>query len=525
VPTGLVIGCAVTFLVLLTAGAAAGWARIAPRLLTVPGDPVAALAAHRRQHAALDLEHTAARAIQLRPSLVGRSPRQVAPGDAGMILGDLLHPGGAGPALLSSWEETEIDLMGPRSGKTTARAVPLVLSAPGAVLATSNKQDLWAATSELRARKGPVWLFDPCAICFQKQEFWVDLLSAVYNVETAHRLSGHFVLTVEDPQKRELWGPAAQTLLTCLFLAASTSGRSMHEVALWLDQPSMPGPATLLKEAGFTKLASSLIGTQNGAPETRDGIYETARTAAKALRDDDIVRWVTPQDGLPVFSPRDFPVGGGTLYLLSESSSYAAPLLAATADLVIRSGLRIAQQSGGRLDPPMPLVLDEAANICRIGDLPNLYSYMGSHGLVPLTILQSYEQGAGVWGETGMAAMWGAATCKLIGAGVDSPKLTRELSDLVGQHDVPVRSIGLGEQRGISENISFRQQPVLQAADIRALPKGTALLLTSGIRPAFLQLQNWFTGPLAPEVSASIGRATELVKAGALAAGPAGSRP
>ena len=70
----------------------------------------------------------------------------------------------------------------------------------------------------------------------------------------------------------------------------------------------------------------------------------------------------------------------------------------------------------------------------------------------------------------------------------------------MGQHDVPVRSIGLGEGRGITENISFRQQPVLQAADIRALPKGTALLLTSGIRPAFLQLRNWFTGPLAPEV-------------------------
>ena len=142
----------------------------------------------------------------------------------------------------------------------------------------------------------------------------------------------------------------------------------------------------------------------------------------------------------------------------------------------------------------MPLVLDEAANICRIGDLPNMYSYMGSHGLVPLTILQSYEQGENVWGQTGMAAMWGAATVKLIGAGVDSPKLTRELADLVGQHDVPVRSIGLGEGRGISENISLRQQPILQAADVRALPKGTALLLTAGIRPAILQLRNWFAG-------------------------------
>jgi hypothetical protein len=60
--------------------------------------------------------------------------------------------------------------------------------------------------------------------------------------------------------------------------------------------------------------------------------------------------------------------------------------------------------AAGRLDPPMVLVLDEAANICRIADLPDLYSHLGSRGMVPVTILQSYQQGVSVWGEPGMAA-------------------------------------------------------------------------------------------------------------------------
>lgn len=526
-PTPLVAACGITAAVVLTAAAAAGWARAGGRLLTEPGDPVAALAAHRRQHTALTLQHTAAKAIQLRPSLDGRRARQVSADDAGTLLGDLLRPGAPpGPALYGSWEETEVDFMGPRGGKTTARAIPITLSAPGAVLATSNKQDLWAATAELRARRGPVWLFDPCRICWQKQAFWVDLLTPVRSVEVAHRLASHFVLTVEDPGKRELWGPAAQTLLTCLFLAAATSGRTMREVGLWLDQPAMPAPANLLKDAGFGTLASSLTGTQNGAPETRDGIYETARTAAKALRDEEILKWVTPQPGLPVFHPGDFPGrGNSTLYLLSESLSYAAPLIAAVTDLVIRSGLRRAQQSGGRLDPPLPIILDEAANICRIADLPNMYSYMGSHGMCPVTILQGYEQGENVWGQTGMAALWGAATVKIIGAGVDSPKLTREVSELVGQQEVTTRSIGLGEGRGVTENLQYHRRPILEPADVRALPKGTALLLTSGNRPALLQLRNWFNGPRAPEISACIRRAGNLIQAGALRDEPAGDRP
>ena len=401
------------------------------------------------------MPEVAKRATLLRASLTGRRPSQIPADDAGLAVGDLLRPGQPpGPALFADWRSTLLAFMGPGAGKTTALAIPLTVSAPGAVLATSNKPDLWAATAEIRASQGPVWLFDPLGICCQPQAFWIDFLGPLVSVETAHRLASHFVLTVEDPGKRELWGPAAQTLLTGLFLAAAVSGRTLHDPAMWLDQPAMPAPASLLDQAGYGKLASSLRGTQNGAPETRDGIYETARTAAKALRDEEVMRWITPQPGLPSFSPAAFPESRGTLYLLSEKASYATPLIAAASDLVIRAGLQRARELGGRLDPPVPLLFDEGANIAKIAELPDLYSYLGSHGLQPLTILQSYEQGVSVWGESGMAAMWGAATVKLIGAGVQSPRLARDVSTLVGQHDVAVRSITLGEARGVSEQIS-----------------------------------------------------------------------
>jgi len=65
--------------------------------------------------------------------------------------------------------------MAPRSGKTTALSIPYVLSAPGAVVATSNKADLWAATAQLRAQAGStVWLFDPQRITGSRQRVhWV----------------------------------------------------------------------------------------------------------------------------------------------------------------------------------------------------------------------------------------------------------------------------------------------------------------------------------------------------------------
>ena len=513
----VVLACAV-----IVAGITA-WRAIAART-PQPGDPVAALAVNP-QIAPLMPVPAAETAIRLRPSLTAGTPRTLPAGDTGLLLGDLKRPGRHGPALFASWEDTVTAFMAPRSGKTTALSIPYVLSAPGAAVATSNKADLWAATAQLRTEPGSTaWLFDPQRITGSGQHWWWNPLAGLTTVESAHRLASHFVLTVEDNTRRDLWGPAAQDLLCALFLAAASSGRSLRECSRWLADAGSPIPAELLDTAGFRALAWSLRGAQNGAPETRDGIYQTARTAAKCLNDEDIMAWVTPprQKALPAFDPAKFAPSRDTLYLLTEARSAASPLIAALTDTVMRAGRRQAERAGGRLDPPMVVVLDEAANICRIADLPELYSHLGSRGMIPVTILQSYQQGVAVWGEPGMAALWGASTKKVIGAGIDDPRHARDLATLVGQHDVPVVSVSYGDGR-TSQQVSLRRQEILEAADIRALPPGTALLLATGARPALISLRPWYTGPDAPRVTAAIARAEAAMQRAALVEGETGS--
>ncbi|TDB88032.1 TraM recognition domain-containing protein [Actinomadura sp. 7K534] len=510
-PTPLVLLVLVLLISALVYAGCAVWLRIAERCAQ-PGDPVAALADNPGL-TTLQPGATAEKAIALRRSLAQSDPGDLEPSDVGLVLGDVLLPGDrSGPTLFASFEDTVVAFMAPRSGKTTTQSIPHVLSAPGPVIATSNKADLWSAIAAVRADRtgGTTWLFDPQRITYQPQSWWWNPLAGLCTVEDAHRLAGHFVLTVDDGQKKDLWGPAAQDLLCALFLAAATSGRSLHHVAGWLDEPAVPTPIELLQQAGFHLMASSLKGTQNGAVETRDGIYQTARTAAKALRDQEILAWVTPSRDLPVFDPDAFATSLDTLYLLSKSLSAAAPLIAALTDTTMRAAERRAEQAGGRLDPPLIVALDEAANICRIADLPQLYSHLGSRGIIPVTILQSYEQGVTVWGEPGMAALWGAATRKLIGAGIDSPRLVRDLATLIGQHDVPVRSLTYSDGRA-SEQISLRRQEILEAADIRALPTGTALLLATGTRPALVRLRPWYSGPHAAAINQAIKAADSAI--------------
>ena len=306
----------------------------------------------------------------------------------------------------------------------------------------------------------------------------------------------------------------AGSLLCALFpgrrvLRAGRCAGESRPVAVY--GPGSPIPAELLAAAGFGALTASLRGAQNAAPtgNPRDGIYQTAR----ARRNASMTRtsWHGSRrraaEHLPAFGLAEFASGRDTLYLLTESRSAASPLIAARDD---RHGdacrAAAGPRNGGRLDPPMVVVLDETYNICRIADLPELYSHLGSRGIVPVTILQSYEQGVTVWGENGMAALWGAATKKIIGAGVDSPRLARDLATLVGQHDVPVISVSYGDGRA-SQQVSLRRQDILEPAAIRALPPGSALLLATGTRPALISLRPWSSGPQAPQITAARGRA------------------
>ena len=108
-----------------------------------------------------------------------------------------------------------------------------------------------------------------------------------------------------------------------------------------------------------------------------------------------------------------------------------------------------------------------------------------SRGVLPITILQSYRQGARVWGEAGMDAMWSASTVKVIGAGIDDAKLAEDLSRLIGDHDVTVRTVSHG-RGGSSESSSLPRQRILAPEDARALPRGRALVLAPVPEPRWL---------------------------------------
>ncbi len=416
-------------------------------------------------------------------------------------------------AIFGSWEDMHIDIWGPRTGKTTSRAIPAILAAPGATLVTSNKRDVVDATRGLRASAGPVWIFDPQGIAQEEpQQWWWNPLSYCVDEVKAAKMAEHFAAGSRDAGARTdaFFDSAGQDLLAGLLLAAALAQRPITDVYHWLTRPSDDEPVQILKDHNFDLTSDLVAGVVFAPDKQRGGVFGTAQQMASCLTNRKTAAWVTPTgpgDSRTQFNPTEFVRSGGTLYSLSkEGRGTAGPLVTALTVAVVEAAEELAVESpGGRLAVPLLGVLDEAANVCKWSELPNLYSHYGSRGIVLMTILQSWSQGVDVWGEAGMKKLWSAANIKCYGGGVDESDFLEHLSKVIGDFDKTSRSVSTGKgQRNVSEQL--QRERILDVSDLASLPRGRAVVLASGSRPTLIRTQPWMDGGQADKVRASIAR-------------------
>lgn len=415
-------------------------------------------------------------------------------GQIGLPVG---HTVSSGRSLWSSLEDVCILVAGPRTGKTTCWVIPRIFAARGAVVATSNKRDIVDDTRDRRSSCGPVWVFDPQGIADETQVFWWNPLSYVTDAVSATALADIFVDTTRDPkaQGSAFFDQAARNLVAGMLLAASRSGRPISELHGWLNNQSEDMPVRILREHGEYQMAETLAGTMNLVPETRSGVYGGAAQIMAWLVNEKAIKWVTPQGWLPHFDVDEFVRSTGTLYCLSqEGRGSASPIVTALTVAVTEAAIRHARtQPGGRLSQPMLIELDEAANVCRWRELPDLYSHFGSRGIQVDTILQSWAQGAQAWGEEGVRKLWSASNVKVYGGGVSEKQFLQDLSDMIGQHWVDSRQVSYSRQgRQSSLSQESQQRQIATVAELQALPAGRSWVLASGATPVLARTVPWW---------------------------------
>lgn len=419
-----------------------------------------------------------------------------------------------GKPFMQDWESVSVDIWGPRTGKSSCRAIPAIMAAPGAVVATSNKRDLVDATRDPRAIRGDVWVFDPQGLTGEPVTWWWNPLTYVTDETKAQALADLFFNASRKPNARSdpFFDGTACTVLAAMLLAASVAGKPITEVYLWITAPNNDEPVRILEHADYPLIAAALRGAAAAPDKQRAGVYSSAQQIVSFLTNTQATSWVTPPRSLAAlqscreFVPETFVRSTGTLYSLSkEGRGNAGPLVTALTVAVCEAAEDYAKtQPGGRLSVPLVAVLDEAANVCRWQDLPDLYSHYGSRGINVLTFLQSWSQGVETWGREGMRKLWSAATIKVYGGGVSEPEFLEEVSKLIGDYQHTQTSTSHQRGTGRSTSLQHRTDRILDVSDLAALDRGRILIFASGAVPVLARTQPWFKGPDRTVIAASV---------------------
>ena len=488
-----------------------------------------------------------AKAQRLRPELVAtddpgasalhrftRPPMRLCDHDTGIALGATVS---GNATVFMSWEDVLIAYAGTRMGKTAALAVPAVCTAPGPVAVTSNKRDLHDLTRGVREKLGRIWLADLQGVAAGEHSgpgfFW-NPLRGIASISQAKKLASYFA----DASRKEgsrvdsYFDGGAQALLALHILAAAVAGGDLLHVYGWLSKEAECELPKFLLRHHDQELAAMRVETAQGLnPRQRDGLYDMARRFLEVLEDEHYARSVLPNrrtlfdiDGfadtdigrlplthdLPEFVVADFATSTDTLYALSmEGPDSAAPLTTALMGSVLDAAVQRARISPkGRLQVPMVPVLDEAANVCKLGDLPQWYSHFGSQGICLITILQSPSQAGEVWGQAKVEQMSEAANFVYYGGGLQKKDYLGQLSTIVGDRDVErwssSRNVdGLFSTGGQSTSQSWSREAILTVDELAQMPKDRALLTMSGNPPMLIKKAYWSESQWAAEIRAS----------------------
>jgi len=475
--------------------AAAGVAFVLCRLLSWPaaGARASGVASGAQIRSVIGERRLVRRASVLRPSAA--SPRAA---EVGWRIGR-----SRGTACWVSVEDSMLLLGPPRSGKGRSIVIPMILDAPGAVVTTSTRPDNLAVTMAARSKAGPVAVFDPQGLVEHASSIGGRLRwSPVRGCERPRTAMLRAVALVGEGtgsvENGAFWRQLTVSAVRCLLHAAALDGRPPADLYRWshMAAGAKEAVAVLARHPaatpGWDRALDAIVSAD---PRARDSVWAMVANTFAPLADPAVLASVTPAAG-EEFDPAAFLAARGTLYLLGTSSgaSATANLVAALVDDVVDVARRRAARSPGtRLDPPLALLLDEAANY-PLGDLPALMSEGGGSGIATLAVLQSLAQARDRWGDHAAGAIWDAATVKLVLGGSANADDLGAISRLLGERDVLERTETSGSgaaSRSVSTHVQRR--PVLDPAEIRALPAGRGLLLLRQVPPILLDLEPWST--------------------------------
>jgi type IV secretion system protein VirD4 len=416
-------------------------------------------------------------------------------------VGGRLVIGVAGRRLLAAESAQSLVVFGPtQSLKTTGLAVPAILRWDGPVLATSVKTDLVEHTIGHRGGCGTVAVYDPTGATGLGTASWSPLpvsrtwpgarRAAAALTEVTKSSAG----TMADG---DFWYATAARLLAPLLFAAGVGGLDMGDVLRWVATGEENEVLGLLEASGLPEPVDAARSSFAKEERTRSSIITTLETVLEpfaGLRHDPAT---TP------INPANLIAGAHSLYLCAPAHDQRrlTPLFASVVREVLEAVYDRVARSGRPLDPPLLVVLDEAANIAPLPDLDALASTAAGHGIQLVTIWHDLAQLTARYGQRAQTVV-NNHRAKLFLSGISDPSTLDYASHLIGDGEVAVGSTTRGGTGGTSTTHSTTVRRLAPPDALRRIVPGEGVLVYRELPPVRVRLRTFLDDPRLAERAA-----------------------
>src|SRR6266567_3794097 len=395
-------------------------------------------------------------------------------------------------ALRLPLDEHAVIFSPPRGGKTGWLA-RVILHYPGPVLSTTTKHDVFELTSGIRARRGPVHVFNPQLVGGVPSTFRWDPLEGCQDPAVAIRRADAFAHSVSQKgvEDSTFWAAKASDYLRAYFHAAAIAGFDLRHVARWVSGTRQDEPEDILATAAGAAqhMAAQLAEMRGEANKTISIVRMTMSRALAFLADPALAACVLPAPGQGL-DIEAFLHEAGTLYLIAETrgeDAPVAPLFAClAAEVHYTAAMAGSRMPGGRLDPPLLMALDEVTQICPV-PVPSWLADSGGKGIQIITVAHGEAQLRGRWGANGARVIMDTSGAKIWLPGIPDPATLDAASRLCG-------TTAMKETRSIlrtddaTQRDFYARHPVMTPEMIRQLPDRYALIIRGGMSPAVARL-------------------------------------
>jgi type IV secretion system protein VirD4 len=400
--------------------------------------------------------------------------------------------------LLAGEPRQSVIVFGPtQSRKTSGFAVPSILEWEGPVIATSVKADLVGDTIAHRRRGGEVACFDPTGSTGLPSTRWSPLPAArtwpgARRVASAMTDTGR--TSVGTMTDGDFWYATATKMLAPLLFAAASAGLSMADVVRWVDTQEESEVVQLLDATDVAEAIAAARALFSKEERQRSSIYTTVETILEPFGAEGV-------DGLggesPDIDPGGLVAGPNTLYLCAPAHDQRrlSPLFTAVLRQVLEHVFDTVTRTGSPLDPPLLVVLDEAANIAPLADLDALAATAAGHGIQLVTIWHDLAQITARYGPRS-ATVVNNHRAKVFLSGISDPSTLDYASHLIGEEEVLLPAFTSGGQGGPTTTRSPTNRRLAPPHALRRIPPGEGVLVYGGLPPAWLGLRTYFDDPV-----------------------------